>query len=201
MAIAIPVDAVIVGVEPDEGVDFRYGAADWGQSKAYASAQRASSLIDSVHGVPLQAVAPAMTWPPAMISEDGELQPGRTTWREIVAPHYQRADGIASHCGYVLGWDGHVVNEVRFKNGLKREAESWHKPLWIDECTLPTSDDMLQMQCAIDLARIIMRSPSNERVKLLSPFCSAGTAGLYWSDKYLIKNPLAYELLAAWLSS
>ncbi len=201
LSFMIPIDAVILGVEPDTGIDFTYASPNWGQSRAYAHRLRANDLMSAVMDAGLPAVAPAMTWPPEMISEDGILQPGRTTWREIVAGVYQRAAGVASHCGYVLGWDGNAINAERFKFGLKRACEEWHKPLWIDEATFPTDDDVLQMKCAIELAAVIMSGSANDRVKLLSPFCSAGTPGGYWPAAYLIKDPKAYELLARWLAS
>lgn len=198
----IPVDAVIFGTEADNGVDFRFGAPDW-QEKAPQSAARVWALMQAVRmGVSgLTTVAPAMTWPPEMISEDGTPQPGRTSWQDIVRLPYDSADGVASHCGYVLGWDGNAVNEWRFKVGLKREVETWHKPLWIDECTYPTDNDVAQMRCAIDEADIIMAGECKDRVRMLCPFISTGFVNGSWDKKYIIRDPAAYTLLGEWMQS
>lgn len=196
----IPVDAVLLPTEPDAGCDMRYGAPSWGQQIAYASLPRVVALIDAIQGLGLKAVSPAMTWPPDVISEDGTPQPGRVTWREIVGPTYDRADGVASHCGYVLGWDSNPVNRWRFKMGLKRALEEWHQELWIDECTFPTDNDVLQMQSALDMADIIMSQRGGERVRMICPFTSGGSPGGAWDARFLLKDPAAYLLLRNWLA-
>lgn len=196
----LPVDAFLLPTEPDTGLDMRYGSPDWGQERAYASLPRIDALIQAIKGLGMTVVSPAMTWPPDVISEDGTPQPGRVTFREIVGPTYDRADGVASHCGYVLGWDGNPINALRFKFGLKRAVEEWHRDLWIDEGTFPTDNDVLQMRCAIEQCDIIMASKENERVRMYAPFVSAGSPSGAWDARYLIKSPEAYSLLASWMS-
>lgn len=206
----LPVDAFLLPTEPDTGCDMTYPSPDWCQDRAYASLPRIDALIQAIKGLGMTVVSPAMTWPPDVISEDGIPQPGRVTWREIVGPTYDKADGVASHCGYVLGWTpagGDAVqrqnNIDRFKLGLKRAVEEWHQPLWIEEGTFPTDNDVLQMRCAIEQCDIIMASRCNDRVKLYSPFVSAGDPrdGEAWPVKYLLKDPACYALLGSWMAS
>jgi hypothetical protein len=198
----VTVDGVILPPnEPDHGHDLTYGSPDWGQAAAYY----ARSIIDvyrgAIRGVGLQTIAPAMSHPPEAISEDGPPLPGRVTWREIVAPSAHLCDGVASHCGYTLGWQSDV-DRFRFRYGLKRAAEEAHKPLWIAEATYPTDDDMAQMACAIEQADIIMRHPAGERVRMYAPFINLGDPGdpPAWDSRYIIRNEAAYHLLGQWLS-
>jgi hypothetical protein len=196
----VPIDGVILPPnEPDMGHDLKYGSPDWGQAAAYHT----RSIIDvyraAVRGAGLQTIAPALSHPPEVISEDGPPLPGKTSWREILAPSAHLCDGVASHCGYTLGWHSDV-DRFRFRAGLTRAATEWHKPLWIAEATYPTDDDLAQMACAIEQAEIIMRHPAGERVRMYAPFVSAGTPGGHWDARYLLQNEAAYAALGQWMA-
>jgi hypothetical protein len=171
---------------------------DWGQARAW----QVKSIIDvyraAVRGAGLAAIAPALSHPPAVISEDGPPLPGRTTWREILAPSAHLCDGVASHCGYALGWQSDV-DRFRFRAGLTRAATDWHRPLWIAEATYPTDDDLAQMACAIEQAEIVMRHPAGDRVRMYAPFVSAGTPGGHWDARYLLTNEASYAMLGDWM--
>jgi hypothetical protein len=196
----VPVDGVILPPnEPDHGYDLAYGSPDWGQAAAYYARATVDLYRAAVRGVGLAAIAPALSHPPEAISEDGPPLPGRTTWAEILRPSANLCDGVASHCGYVLGWRSDV-DRFRFRAGLKRAAEEAHKPLWIAEATYPTDDDLAQMACAIEQADIIMRHPAGGRVMMYAPFISVGTPGGQWDERYLLTDPAAYEALGEWMA-
>jgi hypothetical protein len=199
LARLVPIDAVILPPnEPDHGFDLTYASPDWGNRER---AWQVKSTIDvyraAVKSVGLQAVAPALSHPPEAISEDGVPRPGSVSWREILAPSANLCDGVATHCGYVLGWQS-GVDRLRFRFGLKRAAEEWHKPLYIAEATYPTDDDLAQMRCAIEQAEIVMRHPAGERVRMYAPFISCGDPTA-WPAAYLIKDERAYRLLGEWI--
>lgn len=206
----IPIEAVIAGCEPDAGCDMRIGSPSWCQDEAYASVARVSALIAAIEGLGLMAVSPAMSYPPDAVSEDGTPLPGRTTFREIVAPIYQRANGCGVHI-YALGWakdqdppEIHRVNEDRFKWGLKWATENWHLPIWIDEVGVILASDIDKMKAYIRMADIVRANPGvSARVRMLCPFISAGSPGNppAWDTRYLIKDRVAYELLGQWMRS
>lgn len=207
----VPIDAVIVGNEPDGGFNMRYGSPSWGQLRAYESAMRTSYLVEAVRGLGLPVVSPPMSHPPDAISEDGPPLPGRVTFREIVAPKYQEADGCGLHI-YALGWgfngqdptDVQQVNRDRFKFALKAGVENWHRPCYIDEVgVILGGDDVLQMRAYLEMADIIMRSRCNDRVKMFCPFISAGDPGSppAWDARFILSLPAAYALLGAWMTS
>jgi hypothetical protein len=193
----VPIDAVIVGVEPDTGCDMRMGSPSWCQQKAYASLPHTGALIEAIQGLGLPAVSPSLSYPPDCISEDGVPMPGRTTYREIVAPTWQRADGCGVHL-YCLGWSS-VVDRLRFKFGLKWAAETWHKNLWIDEVGVILGSNMAQMAAYIEMAEIIMHHPVNPRVMLFCPFISAGAANGQWDERFILRDPACYQLLGNWM--
>lgn len=199
IARSVPVDAVITGNEPEVGIDMRYSSRDWGQGTAYAGLPRTKALIDAVHGLGLTAVSPAFSCSPEVISEDGWAQPGRTAWREICAPVYQEADGCAAHV-YSLNWLT-VADVIRFKAALRWALEAWHRPLYLDEVGTARGTQLERMGSYIEMAEVIMGHKDGERVRLLCPFVSTGTPNGQWDPDYILNDPVAYALLADWMSS
>lgn len=199
----VRIDAVILGNEPDyvpTKLNFEWGADDWGEGRAWNVRWRTSLWRDAVRSAGLRAVAPALSHPPNVISEDGPPHPGRVTWREICGSIFNNCDGVATHCGYVIGWRSDV-DKLRFKFGLKRAAEEWHRQLYIGEATYPTDDDVAQMRCAIEQVEIILHHPAGGRVAMYAPFTSAGTPDGSWPEGYLLTDERAYLMLGQYLAA
>lgn len=209
-----PVEAVLIGNEPDAAQDLGYGASTFGQPFAYAHRRRFDAVRSVLQGVGIKVISPALIM--RSISEDEAPAPGQASWREILClPDenkeygYLEADGNACHI-YGYGWDG-PVDELRFKFAVKIAATLWHKELWIDEVGMTGKYTQLEkMSAYIDMAEILLsvqsdgkQHPLGRRVNLLCPFVSNGSPGdpPAWSPGFLIRDPKAYELLGQWIRS
>jgi hypothetical protein len=194
----VPVDAVILPPnEPDHRYDLGYGSATWGAEDAYRARSTVDDYRAACRGVGLRAVAPALMI--RSVSEDEPPAPGRTAWREILAPSAHLCDGVGVHI-YGYGWQG-VADELRFKFALKQAAEWWHRPLWIDEVGIPGGTDVEQMRAYIAMADILLTYPVGQRVEMLAPFSSTGDPGdpPAWDARYVIRDMAAYTLLGDWM--
>lgn len=202
--------AVILGCEPDAyaGRDWTYtSTSTWGQDRAWQSAFKVNTLRMTIKACPdlseVEVVAPALSIPDEMISEDGVLQPGRTTWLKIVGDTYDECDAEAAHL-YDIDWPG-VAPALRFKFAFKRIAEERHKSLYIDEVGVVLNcDDVGKMQTFIDLASIILaKADWAARVRLFCLFISAGDPGpdKAWNHRLLVKDEAAYRLLGQYVKS
>lgn len=207
-----PVEAVLVGNEPDAAQDLGYGSPSFGQPFAYVHRRRFDAVRVALQGVGIKVISPALIM--RSISEDEAPAPGQVTWREILClPDtqgkygYLEADGNGVHI-YGYGWDG-PVDELRYKFALKIAATLWHKELWIDEVGMTGKYTQVEKIAAyIDMTEILLsvqnngkQHPLGQRVNLLCPFVSNGTPGdpPAWSPGFLIRDPAAYALLGNWM--
>lgn len=202
-----PVDAVIVGNEPDHPFNMNYGSVGWGQEFAYVHRMRFSAVRRILQNTGARVVSPA----PIMrsISEDDPPAPGRVTWREIMClsedEGYQLADFNGCHL-YAYGWDG-PVDELRLKFALKQQTELWHKPLYVDEVGVSGNHTPIEkMRAYIDIAEILMSIRDGrqlmigQRVEFLCPFVSNGSPDGSWDARYLLRDPACYRLLGDWMA-
>ena len=188
------IEAVICGVEPDNGVNLNYGSPDWDAQKAWKHAAYLGKVIEGLRGTGVKVVSPG--WTAQSISEDEIPCPGRATWAEICRHTYDLCDGCGHH-EYQYGWRSEV-DRLRLKFSLKAAQERWHKPLWVDELGVMTGSQVERMQAYIDVARMLETHPLGQRVEMLAPFVSNGNAN-GWDAGYLLRDPAAYDMLGAFL--
>lgn len=206
-----PVEAVIVGVEPENGVAFTYGQ-DWQKIRAYEHRAAFDRVRVGLQLRGFRVVAPG--WTKRSISEDDPPQPARTTWREIctqpqesehdqggVSFGYHSAQGVGWH-EYQHGWLG-FVDELRLKFSLKQAQELWHLPLWIDELGVNTGSQVERMRAYIDIAEMLLSHRLGRRIEMLAPFISNGDPGSppHWDARFILRDPVAYRLLGDWMAA
>jgi hypothetical protein len=202
-------DAVIIGCEPDVGVDFGFASPTWAQQAAYAHRRnfdRARLLLQSAG---IQVISPG--WLMRSISEDEPPQPGRAVWREIMSlPQdlpggsrsfgYLDADGSGAHI-YQYSWTW-PVDMLRFKFAVKHASEMWHRPLWIDEANVNTGPPLQRMAACLNMADLLV-SPgfdAGSRVVMFCPFVSNGN-GVGWDIRYLLRQRECYQMLGNWMQT
>jgi hypothetical protein len=199
-----PVEAVIVGNEPDNAQNLSYGSNTWGQPFAYVHRKRFDDVRRALQSVGIQVISPALIM--RSISEDEAPAPGQIAWREILClPDsgygYLDAEGNGGHI-YCYGWDG-PVDEIRFKFALKHLLTIWHKEVWLDEVGVAGGHSPTEkMRAYIDMAEILLHNRGlGSRVNFLCPFVSSGDPGNppAWSPGFLIRDPRAYEVLGQWM--
>lgn len=195
----VPVDAVILGVEPENGVDLSYSAPSWRQDKAYIH----RAVLWSVYNALLEALEPEVEFiSPGhtmhSISEDEQPAPGREAWAEICRPLYSQLDGAGFHL-YGYGSDGHYINTVRALFALKAAQERFHKPVWIDEIAFDSGTQVERMDAVIRFARLMESHALGERVRMVCPFVSNGDGSAYPS-RLIITDPQAYELVGRYMA-
>jgi hypothetical protein len=202
-------DAVIVGVEPEGGLNWGYGSPSWGQSRAYAHRWNFDKVRIALQQAGIRAISPG--WTMRSISEDEAPQPGRIAWREIVSlpqtlpggmqsSGYQDADGCGIH--FYQYRFASVVDALRLKFFLKQAAEMWHKPLWIDEINIDNGDPLTRMTACIAMADLLVNTnfSSGLRVAMLCPFVSNGD-GIGWNPGYLMRDSACYAALGSWIQT
>lgn len=221
----VPVEAIIVGVEPDNAFNLNYGSPTWGQPHAYehrAAAWRVfNALVAAGLGMELVSAGHTMH----SISEDEVPAPGREAWAEICRPLYSQMDGAGAHI-YGYGSDGHYINTVRALFALKAAQERFHKPIWIDEIAFDSGSQVERMDAVLRFARLMERHwngkewiphPLSHRVRMICPFVSNGDPYkrdaqgnilrdaegkplTHWKPELLINNPQAYELVGRYMA-
>jgi hypothetical protein len=202
-----PIYCIIVGVEPENGISFKYGAPDWGQLKAYEHRARFDAMRLPLQAQGFKVVSPG--WTMRSISEDEPPQPGKTTWREIctlpqtvngvLSYGYDGANGCGVHI-YQYGWDG-PVDELRLKFAVKDWQSLLHQPLYIDELGITGKMSQQEKMAAYtEIADILMTSVLGQRIELITPFVSNGTPNGQWSPGFLLTDPVAYQKLGQWIS-
>lgn len=206
-----PVEAVMVGNEPDAAQDLTYTANTWGQPFAYVHRRRFDAVRRALQGVGIKVISPALIM--RSISEDEPPAPGQVTWREILClPDevgeygYLEADGAGAHV-YGYGWEG-PVDELRYKFALKHYQTLWHRPLWVDEVGITGHRSPVEkMRAYIDMAEILLSQVNGrqhalgQRVEFFCPFVSNGEPGFppAWSPRFLLTDPACYTLLGDWM--
>jgi hypothetical protein len=196
----VTIDAVIIGCEPDDRVpSFRYGAPSWGQEHANEHQFRMDRVRAALQPEGVTVVSPGLMM--RSVSEDDAPQPGRVTWREIVAPAYNRCDGNGAHI-YGYEWQSYV-DTLRAKFALKEALELLHKPLWIDECGFGLRSETSAMNGWISFAGMVMAQPGlAERIEMICPFVSNGDPGNppVWDPRYRVRSTAEYQRLGAFLA-
>lgn len=208
-----PVEAVIIGNEPDAAQDLGYGASTFGQAFAYVHRRRFDAVRSVLQGVGIKVISPALIM--RSISEDEAPAPGQITWREILClPDeanqygYLEADGNGAHL-YMYHADG-PVDTLRALFALKFYATIWHRPLWIDEIGIPDKRTQTEKMAAyISFAEHLLsiregkQHPLGQRVEFLCPFVSNGDPGNppAWDPRYLLRDPACYALLGNWIGA
>lgn len=193
----VSIDFVIVGNEPDSGLDWRDGAPTWGQDRAYQHVAYVNAIVPALTAVGLQAVSPA--WSMRSISEDDEPQPGVTTWREICEPAYEKCMACGAHI-YDYAWQG-VVDELRFKFALQEALEALHKPVVLDEVGVDRGSNVERMNAYIAMSRDLERIPAlGARVLMFCPFVSNGD-GHGYDPGFILRDTAAYQALGQYISN
>lgn len=202
------VEAVIVGVEPENAQTLTYGAGTWGQQWAYVHRKRSDAVRAALQGLGVKVISAG--WTMRSISEDEAPQPGKVTWREIVTAseagvggradfgyNDDEYDGAGCHI-YQYGWQS-FVDVVRLKFALKEAQSLFHKPLWIDELGISSGGQLQRMAAYLDIATMLLTHPLGERVEMLCPFISNGN-GIGWDPGFLMTDPACYRLVREWLA-
>lgn len=209
-----PIEAVIIGNEPENALDFTYGSNTFGADFAYLHRRRFDQVRVALQVVGINVVSPAQTM--RSISEDEPPMPGKVTWREICCLPDSSLTEVQGQFGYLsanyngvhlygYGWEGYV-DELRMLFALKEAANLWHKPLFVDEIGIGGNATPLQKMAAyIAVAEILLSTqdgkqhPLGQRVAMLSPFVSNGEPHGQWDARFLLRDPAAYALLGDWM--
>lgn len=196
----VVIDFVIVGNEPDSGIDFSRGSPTWHQERAYMNAGYVKEMVPALAAVGLRAVSPA--WSMRSISEDDVPQPGLTTWREIVAPAYQQCYAEAAHI-YDYSWSG-VVDELRFKYSLQEALEALHLNVVLDEVGVDRGTNVERMAAYIAMSRDLERIPAlGSAVIMFCPFVSNGDPGNppVYDRGFIMRDAAAYQALGTYITN
>lgn len=193
-----PVEAVILGNEPERSYDTCYGSPDWGlgYDGAWTHANRADAYRRTLQGIGgIKVIAPAFSR--GAISEDDAPHPGQESWAEVCRAVYDACDGQGFHL-YQYAWKS-PVDSLRLRFALQRGEERHHRNLWIDELGIDTGTPVERMAAYIDVARLLERHPYGERVEFLCFFVSNGD-GQGWGKNYIIRDRQAYKLLGSFMA-
>lgn len=193
----VAVDALILGVEPDNAFDMTYASYTWGQNHAYRHRDALWAVFNVLRAAHLDIdlISPGHTM--HSISEDEVPAPGREAWAEICRPLYSQLDGAGMHL-YGYGSDGHYINTVRALFALKMAQERFHKPIWIDEIAFDSGTQLERMDAVIRFARLMENHLLGERVRMLCPFVSNGDGKAY-PARLIITDPAAYQLVGRYM--
>lgn len=215
-----PIEAVIVGVEPDDQYVLSYGEPTWGQERAYEHRRRFDAVRRLLQPM-IKVISPGLKAAVRRtdgtvgrtISEDDPPAAGIRDWCMInTLPDkkdntfgWDEAEGNSTHM-YLYSHDG-IVDDLRFMIDSKWWLTLLHKPIWMGELGLGNarSNDQDKMQAYIQIAEILLsrkngkQHPLGQRCELLAPFVSNGIPD-HWEAYYLLDDPVAYQLLGAWMS-
>ncbi len=193
------IDTVIIGNEPDVGLDFKYNSTGWyGEERAWPHAQRVQKLIDMLAGPGWKLVTPG--WECHVKSEDDPPHPGVVSWRDYCAEAYQdyRVAGHGAHL-YAYAFKS-IVDEIRVKWQLRELKERFHRgPIYLDEVGFASGDSEARMRQFVAFLGLLAGSPGMmDRVALIVPFVSNGT-GQHYEPQWVLRSPASYDLLGAFL--
>lgn len=198
-----PIEAVILGVEPDNPFNLKYGSTSWGQPRAYEHRLRSDRLRTALSGLGVKLVSASPTM--HSISEDEPPAPGQVSWREIctlpdrnMGQGYHDYDGNGYHL-YSYDYIG-VVDELRVKFALKQAQTLWHRPLWIDEVGVGKGAPVQRMMMYTKIADMLLGNVLGQRVEMLAPFVSNGQPHGHWDANFLLRDPECYRVLGDWIN-
>lgn len=206
-----PVEAVIVGNEPENALDLSIGSGTWGQQFAFLHRKRFDLTRIALQSAGVRVISPAYTC--RMLTETDKPQPGEQAWWDICTDSqteyteqegqygYHSANGNGVHV-YTHNWLG-PVDELRVAFMLQRLQSMWHLPLYVDEVGMNSGPPLDRMRCYIDIGQLLLERhyPYGARVEALIPFVGNGTPGNppAWSPGYLMRDPAAYAMLGDWM--
>ena len=202
--LALGVDIVIVGVEPEHAFDFRYNSPGWGQDAAFAHSSNLREMLGLLRPLGVRVASPGWTSRAKDMNWREGLFPGEQTWLEITREVYNACDLNGFHWYSYDGTDYDV--RERMRRTLWQEQERRHLPIYIDEVGVDRGTPVQRMGIYLHLATLLLDSTSNQpfalsgaRVAALTPFVSNGN-GVGWDIRYLIRDPMAYQMVGRFLS-
>lgn len=210
------IDVLILGCEPEVGIDMRYGSPGWdGAERAWPHAQRVADLAEALAMPKLQLVTPG--WECRVKGEDDVPQPGVVSWRDYCGEAYQHHN-IAGHGTHIYGYGfKSQVDEHRVKWLLRGAKERFHRgPIYIDEVGFASGGPAQRMEQFVAFLRWLQndlhdpqrikagRPPLLERVALICPFVANGNpldahGNKVWDPNWLMRDPASYALLGAFV--
>jgi hypothetical protein len=217
------VRVVQIGVEPENGLDFRYTSPDWAQDLARRHAAATERIRRALETTGVQLITAGWTMPPGGISENDPPRPGRVVWREetrwaYAAPSSDPGKWPDIENGFHLygyGWES-WVDLHRVLWALKEGQELFHRPLWIDEVGIIRRSAVDSMYAYLCIATVLL-GQAGARVKMLCPFVSngdpyvrdgtgkilfdaQGKPRIHWRPEYLLRDPVCYDLVARFMA-
>lgn len=196
---------VIIGVEPENAVDMRYGSRTWGQEQAYLHGNATREMYLSLFALGVKTISAGWTVRGWFRNWDEGVQPGVYPWLEETRLAYNDCDYNGAHL-YMSDGTTYDIEE-RARVYLWEEQARRHKPLWIDELGVTPSvgDNVAKMGIYLRFASYLLRTDrrqplggAGERVEALIPFVSNGN-GIGWDPRFILRDPAAYDLLGAWI--
>lgn len=194
-----PIDAIILGVEPELHFSFEWSAPDpegWGNQPLYGQpspvsvhVEQTARVFDALSDQGVKLISPG--WSNRPFHEFDPYQPGLATWRELTHPVlYNEMDGMGVHI-YQDMWE-YPVDTLRFCFSLRMWGMLCHKPMWIDEFNVSHGNNVYRMRACIGAADLLVQHLNlGSRVEMFCPFTSNGLPNAY--DAGLVMNePEAY---------
>jgi hypothetical protein len=195
----VPVDAIVMGVEPDAPFSLKYGAPSWGQDSARSHANAMAKVRQALADLGPRLISPG--WTAGMKHVVDDLYPGKQAWRLECGEAYAECDANGGHV-YLHVWRG-WQDEFYFINQVNELAQMFHKPLFIDEVGVTDGSDVEQMRAYIRMTQMLEDEhwEAGQRVVGFVPFISTGDPGNppVWNGKYLLKEEAAYQLLGTFM--
>jgi len=196
----VPVEAVIMGNEPENDYDLTWNSTNWGNmpdqwyrlpgGKAQAHAEAVADLAFALRGMGVASVSPG--WTHKRITPRDAPQPGRESWRELTAYAYNACAANGAHL-YAHDWAS-AEDENRYLWATGKEVARCHRAVWINETNVHKKEDVWQMQTVIAMYQLLMAQSWGSRVVSFCPFVS-NTGGPGYDSVYVLSDPAAYELL------
>lgn len=198
------VEAVVIGVEPENGINMRYGSPSWRHDLAQRHAAATNRVARAISGLGLKVITAGWTMRGVDPQHDPP-EPGVTSWREHTAYAYTDVTiaGNGFHL-YEYDWiwqaDGRNVDFERAQITLRTAQEHFHKPLWIDELGIDHGTPVQRVRAYLDFCRWLLADHLGGRVECVAPFVSNGTPNGHWEAGKLIRDPAAYVLIAEFMA-
>jgi hypothetical protein len=203
----VPVEAVIIGNEPEIAYNLEWGSANWGNNpdqwflkpggKAQAHMRAVDEMAARLRTEGIQPVSPG--WSHQRITPRDQPQPGRAAWRELCLPSYNTMPNGAHVYAHDWAPTPHE-DENRYLWALGIEVERCHQAVWLNETNVNkrSMTGVDRMRKVRLMAELIAQQAWGGRIVSFCPFVSNGRAGEEWSHK-IIRERQAYDELGAWL--
>jgi hypothetical protein len=195
------IEYLILGNEPENAFDMRYGSPSWGNDNDHMWSHRAAMLTLVARLRQAQAstalprlVAPA--WTCRAPRPSSAPYPGTMMWYIALQSAYARCDARAAHI-YTDNARGPVDLE-RMQWGLQTQASMWDGPLIVDEAGVNNGTDTERTAGVLALATWLLQPTQQAvggvgaQVELLCQF--AGNAGPEWAQ-YTMTSDTCYRLI------